>query len=139
MKLLFAGFLGLLLNAASLRVALTMFSRTLLKEKEDESRTMKQISQELEDGLTTEVFNEEVAKRTALEGSTRLQETTKKRLSYLARIPFKAIVTTNFNNLLDGFPSGGTATSLNPQHIYETILRPVPGEARARAVPSLRW
>ena len=107
---------------------------------------MKQLAQEIEDGLTPEVFNAEVAKLTRLEGSTMLSESTKKRLSYLARIPFRAIVTTNYNNLLDGYPSvespGGTATAisqgaLNPQHNFERILRPVPGK---RAIPSLlRW
>ena len=113
-----------------------MFSRYFQTSKGEIS--VQQLTQEIEDSLTTEVFNAEVAKLTTLEGSTRLSESTKNRLSYLARIPFKAIVTTNFSNLLDGYPSSGTATALNPQHIYETILRPAPGEVRARAVPSLR-
>lgn len=118
-----------------------MLSRYLKDYKGEIS--VKQLAQEIEDGLTPEVFNAEVAKLTRLEGSTKLSESTKKRLSYLARIPFRAIVTTNYNNLLDGYPSvessGGTATAisqgaLNPQHNFERILRPVPGE---RAIPSL--
>jgi hypothetical protein len=104
---------------------------------------VKQLAQEIEDGLGTEEFNKEVANMTKLTGSTLLQETTKKRLSYLARIPFRAIVTTNYNNLLDGeviavTPQGGSESAggattaiskgaLNPQHNFERILRPGPG------------
>ena len=107
---------------------------------------MKQLAQEIEDGLGTEEFNKEVANMTKLTGSTLLQETTKKRLSYLARIPFRAIVTTNYNNLLDGEvvadtqeggteSAGGATTAiskgaLNPQHNFERILRPGPGMFR---------
>ncbi len=101
---------------------------------------MKQLAQEIEDYLTPEVFNAEVAKLTRLEGSTKLSESTKKRLSYLARIPFRAIITTNYNNLLDGSPetANGTATTnshgaVNPQHNFERILRPVPGEIRGQS------
>lgn len=61
--------------------------------------TTKQLAQEIEDGLGTAAFNDEVAKLTKLSGDRVLQEATKKRLSYLARIPFRAIVTTNYNNL----------------------------------------
>ena len=109
---------------------------------------MKQLAQEIEDYLTPEVFNAEVAKLTRLEGSTKLSESTKKRLSYLARIPFRAIITTNYNNLLDGSPlvetANGTASansqgSVNPQHNFERILRPVPGEIRGQSnYPMLR-
>jgi flavodoxin len=116
--------------------------------------TTKQLAQEIEDGLGTAVFNDEVAKLTKLSGDTVLHDATRKRLSYLARIPFRAIVTTNYNNLcvknitpqslfenavinqcrLDGdMESAGEATTaiskgaLNPQHNFERILRPGPG------------
>ncbi len=100
----------------------------------------------MEDGLGSVRFNAEVVKLTKLEGDTKLEDSTKKRLSYLARIPFRAIVTTNFNNLLDGDQSlpdvsqdasgGGAATAiskgiLNPQHNFERILRPAPGDVES--------
>jgi hypothetical protein len=117
-------------------------ARYLLSAKKEIST--KHLAQEVEDGLGSARFNEEVVKLTKLDGATRLEESTKKRLSYLARIPFRAIVTTNFNNLLDGsHPSpdlshdcsiGGAATAiskgiLNPQHNFEKILRPTPGDS----------
>ncbi len=109
--------------------------------------TVKQLAQEIEDGLGTEEFNKQVAELTKLNGSTPLHKSTQQRLSYLARIPFRAIVTTNYNNLLDGDQcvtdtretaaesSGGAATAiskgaLNPQHNFEKILRPGPGSSR---------
>lgn len=113
----------------------------------------KQLTQEIEDFLGAECFNHEVAKLTKLRPDAKLKPETKQRLSYLARIPFRAIVTTNYNNLLDSdipsLPSkestasgdqasagGGAATaiskgSLNPQHNFEKILRPGPGISRA--------
>jgi hypothetical protein len=121
-------------------------SRYLQEIKKGEI-TVKQLAQEIEDGLGTEVFNKQVAELTKLQGSALLHESTKKRLSYLARIPFRAIVTTNYNNLLDGDQctpdsqeaaaesAGGAATAiskgaLNPQHNFEKILRPGPGASR---------
>jgi hypothetical protein len=58
-----------------------------------------------------------------------------RRLFYLSRIPFRAIITTNYNNLLDGdcvsldkSSSNSTfalrAGNLNPDHNFEEILRP---------------
>ena len=109
--------------------------------------TTKHLAQELEDSWGAERFNEAIIKMTKLEGHVVLEESMRKRLSYLARIPFRAIITTNFNNLLDGdqsLPSpqaaagagsaGGAATAiskgvLNPQHNFEKILRPAPGDS----------
>ncbi len=60
-------------------------------------------------------------------------------MSYLARIPFRAIITTNYNNLLDGYvdpevardvQGGGGAPPaisngvLNPQHNFEVQFTP---------------
>ncbi len=61
--------------------------------------TLKQLLEELEEGLGTAAFHDKVASLTKLQGDTILHESTRKRLSFLARIPFRAIVTTDYKNL----------------------------------------
>jgi hypothetical protein len=90
-------------------------------------------------------FAQKVADLTKIDPDKKLEHEMQLRLQYLSRIPFRAIITTNYNNLLDGDANfsdaeagaGGAGTqprsnvtyplrdgNLNPHHNFEEILRP---------------
>lgn len=82
-----------------------------------------------------EAFADKVASLTRIDPEKPLPPNMQRRLLYLSRIPFRAIITTNYNNLLDGdcessdkSRSNSTfalrAGNLNPDHNFEEILRP---------------
>jgi hypothetical protein len=122
------------------------------KQKRPGVLSYKQIAQEIEDWFVAvsstlsfmcfcdilqrygpEAFANKVASLTRVEPDKELNAIMQRRLMYLSRIPFRAIITTNYNNLLDGDDdkkSGSNsafalrAGSLNPDHNFEEILRP---------------
>ena len=90
-------------------------------------------------------FAQKVADLTKIRPDEPLKHEMQLRLQYLSRIPFRAIITTNYNNLLDGDAeffdaekgAGGSGAqprsnvtyplrdgNLNPLHNFEEILRP---------------
>jgi hypothetical protein len=117
------------------------FDKLGQKSKVANHLTYKQIAQEVEDWYGPAAFAEKVAAATRIDPNKELNSEMKLRLSYLSRIPFRAIITTNYNNLLDGdseiptFDSKGARLrsnstypmregNLNPDHNFEEILRP---------------
>ncbi len=85
-----------------------------------------QLYQEIEDILGTDEVGRIVANKTKLLGDAKLHPSIQMRMSCLARIPFKAIITTCFVNWFDGNQCvSGTAETMSSY--FESILRPDPG------------
>jgi hypothetical protein len=89
------------------------------------------VAQEMQDILGERVFDEFICGKCKLDESTQLSPDMVHRIRCLSRIPFKAIITTNYNSLFSGLERNVEPAlhngSINPCRHWESILRQASG------------
>jgi hypothetical protein len=90
------------------------------------------VAQEMQDILGERVFDEFICEKCKLNEETVLQPDMVHRIRCLSRIPFKAIITTNYNSLFSGLEKNVEPAlhngSINPCKHWESILRGSSGQ-----------
>ena len=85
------------------------------------------VAQEMQDILGERVFEEFIVEKCKLKDGTLLKPEMVHRLRCLSRIPFKAIITTNYNSVFSGLERNVEPAlhngSINPCTLWESILR----------------
>ena len=85
------------------------------------------VAQEMQDILGERVFEEFIVEKCKLKDDTSLKPEMVHRIRCLSRIPFKAIITTNYNSVFSGLERNVEPAlhngSINPCTLWESILR----------------